>query len=495
MYPPRSQKNEGRKKARKRKIGKAWIITNLVLLLMIVGLFGYYYIFEHRESSSLAENAGLLQQENKAKTDSAGGGQSSSPIRENVTAVSNEQMDDSSNGGEQADDDKTEHSSDTATDTDSRPVTTSDTNIPEGNSSESGVSSENAGQSPDSSSNKGASNSENSADPNESEQGKNVASDGTASPTVTLHFVGDVQFSGKVEQRLEKNGFDFPYQYLGNLFRKDDLTIANLETPVTTGGVGALNKTYVYKSSPKALTALAAAGIDAVNLANNHILDQGTDGLLDTLKYLKENDIAYTGAGRNAKEAYAPHYFERKGIKIALLGATRVMPEANWNAGAKQPGVAGAYDSTAIVKSIREARKQADLVIIIAHWGKERVTVLEPHQTELSHAFVDAGADLVIGGHPHVLQGMEQYKGKWIAYSTGNFIFSKSTVPATWDTAIFQATCTRAGACRMKLTPYRAELGQPVPMKDAEAGKILQGVAAMSPANVSVGADGSVTAR
>ncbi|MGW8956380.1 CapA family protein [Paenibacillus sp. NPDC055715] len=437
MYPPRSQKNEGRKKAKKQKIGKAWIITNLVLLLMIAGLFGYYYIFEHGKSSSFAENNGLLQQENKAKTDSAGGGQSSSPIRENVTAVSNEQLDNSSNGDEQAA----------------------------------------------------------STDPNESEQGKKAATDGTASPTVMLHFIGDVQFFGKVEQRLEKNGFDFPYQYLGNLFRKDDLTIANLETPVTTGGVGALNKTYVYKSSPKALTALAAAGIDAVNLANNHILDQGTDGLLDTLKYLKEDDIAYTGAGRNAKEAYAPHYFERKGIKIALLGATRVMPEANWNAGVKQPGVAGAYDSTAIVKSIREAREQADLVIVIAHWGKERVTVLEPHQTELSHAFIDAGADLVIGGHPHVLQGMEQYKGKWIAYSTGNFIFSKSTVPATWDTAIFQATCTRTGACSMKLTPYRAELGQPVPLKDAEASKILQGVAAMSPGNVSVGADGIVTAR
>ncbi|MET3209217.1 UNVERIFIED_CONTAM: poly-gamma-glutamate capsule biosynthesis protein CapA/YwtB (metallophosphatase superfamily) [Paenibacillus sp. PvR008] len=495
MYPPRSQKNEGRKKARKRKIGKAWIITNLVLLLMIAGLFGYYYIFEHGKSSSLAENAGLLQQENKAKTDSAGGGQSSSRIRKNVTAVSNEQLDDSFNGDEQAADDKTEQPSDTATDTDSRPATSSDTNVAEGNSSASGSSSEKDGQSPGSSSNKDASDSGKSTDPNESEQGKKAASDGTASPTVTLHFVGDVQFSGKVEQSLENNGFYFPYQYLGNLFRKDDLTIANLETPVTTGGVGALNKTYVYKSSPKALTALAAAGIDAVNLANNHILDQGTDGLLDTLKYLKENDIAYTGAGRNVKEAYAPHYFERKGIKIALLGATRVMPEASWNAGAKQPGVAGAYDSTAIVKSIREARKQADLVIVIAHWGKERATALEPHQTELSHAFIDAGADLVIGGHPHVLQGMEQYKGKWIAYSTGNFIFSKSTLPATWDTAIFQATCTRTGACSMKLTPYRAELGQPVPLKDAEASKILQGVAAMSPGNVSVGADGTVTAR
>lgn len=410
MYLPRSQRNKGWKKARKPRIGKAWIMTNVVLLLMIVGLFGYYYIFERGSSSPLAENAELSQSEKNVQAGSAGKGRSAVPMSETRTI-------------------------------------------------------------------------------------NNAETVGEASQKVTLHFIGDVQFSGKVEQRLEKNGYNFPYQYLGNLFRKDDLTIANLETPVTAGGVGALNKTYVYKSSPKALTALATAGIDTVNLANNHILDQGTVGLLDTLKNLDEQGIAYAGAGRNAKEAYAPHYFERKGIKIALLGVTRVIPKANWNAGAKQPGVAGAYDSTAIVKSIREARMRADLVIVIAHWGKERATALEPHQTELAHAFIDAGADLVIGGHPHVLQGMEQYKGKWIAYSTGNFIFSKSTVPATWDTAIFQATCTRSRVCDMKLTPYRAELGQAIPLKGAEASKILQKVAALPPGNVSIGGDGAVSAR
>ncbi|WP_226000761.1 CapA family protein [Paenibacillus sp. BJ-4] len=462
MYPPRSQRNEGRKITRKTKIGKAWILTNLVLLLMIIGLFGYYYIFERGGSSSLADNEEHSQSEKKIHTGSTGEGEASAPVSKNFTALSSKQLNEGSDVDEQAADDGAKQVSDAVVDTGNRPVTPSDTQDSEGNTT-------------------------NSDSPQENE--------GKASPTVTLHFVGDVQFSGKVEQRLEKNGFDFPYQYLGNLFRKDDLTVANLETPVTTGGVGALNKTYVYKSSPKALTALATAGIDAVNLANNHILDQGTGGLLDTLKYLDEKGIAHAGAGRNAKEAYAPHYFERKGIKIALLGATRVMPEANWNAGVKQPGVAGAYDSTAIVKSIREARRQADLVIVIAHWGKERATALEPHQTELSHAFIDAGADLVIGGHPHVLQGMEQYKGKWIAYSTGNFIFSKSTVPATWDTAIFQATCTRSGTCDMKLTPYRAELGQPIPLKDAEANKILQRVAALSPGNVSIGADGTVSAH
>ncbi|MBU9708233.1 CapA family protein [Paenibacillus sp. AK121] len=473
MYPPRSQRNEGRKRARKPKIGKAWIITNLVLLFMIVGLFGYYYIFEHDSSGSLAENAKYSQTEKNIQTGSAND--------ENSTPSGSEDVNETKDS--------------TVPDTSSRPVTTPDTNASEGSSSGAKSSSEKDGQAQEDSPNKDVNNDD---APTEKRGTKDVIKSNTDdgnSPAVILHFIGDVQFSGKVEQRLEQNGFDFPYQYLGSLFHKDDLTIANLETPVTTNGVGALNKTYVYKSSPKALTAMAAAGVDAVNLANNHILDQGTSGLLDTLKYLDEKGIAHAGAGRNAKEAYAPHYFERNGIKIALLGATRVMPEANWNASAKQPGVAGAYDSTAIVKSIREARNQADLVIVVAHWGKERATTLEPHQTELSHAFIDAGADLVIGGHPHVLQGMEQYKGKWIAYSTGNFIFSKSTVPATWDTAIFQATCTRNGDCKMKLTPYRAELGQPIPLKDVEASKILQKVAALSPSNVSIGVDGTVSAQ
>ncbi|WP_342428637.1 CapA family protein [Paenibacillus sp. FSL L8-0158] len=492
MYPPRSQRNEGRKKARKPKIGKAWIFTNLVLLLMIVGLFGYYYIFKHDNSGSLVENAGYSQTEKKIQTGSASEERFTPSVSENDTALSNKQLDEGPNADRQFADNETKQSA--ALDTSHRPAITSDTNAPEGSSSGAKLSSGKDGQAGNDMS-KDVYDGNPSADKGGTEDVKKSKTDGADSPTVTLHFVGDVQFSGKVEQRLEQNGFDFPYQYLGNLFHKDDLTMANLETPVTTNGVGALNKTYVYKSSPKALTGLAAAGIDAVNLANNHILDQGTGGLLDTLKYLDEKGIAHAGAGRNAKEAYAPHYFERKGIKIALLGTTRVMPEANWNAGAKLPGVAGAYDSTAIVKSIREARMQADLVIVIAHWGKERATALEPHQTELSHAFIDAGADLVIGGHPHVLQGMEQYKGKWIAYSTGNFIFSKSTVPATWDTAIFQATCTRKGACEMKLTPYRAELGQPIPLKDTEASKILQRVAALSPGNVSIGMDGTVSAQ
>ena len=253
---------------------------------------------------------------------------------------------------------------------------------------------------------------------------KGAPSTSDSSKNVTIHFVGDIQFSGKVAELLGKNGYDYPFAKLGSMFQSDDLTIGNLETPVTHGGTGAEDKTYVYKSSPKSLQAMAAA-VDAVNLANNHILDQGVEGLVDTLTYLNDYGIAHAGAGMNGTEAYEPAYFERKGMKIALLGFSRVVPVASWKADGNRAGVAEAYDSTRAVAAIQSARKKADLVIVVAHWGEERVSTPNADQTRLAHEFVDAGADLIIGGHPHVLQGLEYYKGKWIAYSTG-ILFSRN---------------------------------------------------------------------
>lgn len=313
-----------------------------------------------------------------------------------------------------------------------------------------------------------------------------------AKESVTMHFAGDVQFSGKVEDLLLKKGFDHPYQHLGSLFTNDDLTFINLETPVTSGGVAAQNKSFVYKSSPKALKSLAAAGVDVVNLANNHILDQGVKGLTDTLTHLKDNKLAYVGAGLNRKEAYSPVYYEKNGIKIALLGFTRVIPEANWRAEAGKPGVADTYNSTEAVKAIKQANKEADLVIVMAHWGQERHTTPDENQKKLGYEFIDAGADLVIGGHPHVLQGLESYKGKWIAYSTGNFIFSRSAIAETWKTAIFEATCQKDGNCSMKLLPYHAELAQPVPMNKKEGAALLREVQSRS-FGVKISEDGTVS--
>ncbi|KNB72565.1 CapA family protein [Brevibacillus reuszeri] len=313
-------------------------------------------------------------------------------------------------------------------------------------------------------------------------------------PTVALTFVGDVMMSGNVEKRLLEKGFDFPFAHVRSVFLQDDYTIANLETPVTLRGTPSENKEFVYKSAPESVPAMKAAGIDAVNLANNHSMDQGVEGLLDTFAALDENQIAYVGAGKDAKRAYAPVYVEKKGIRIALLGFSRVIPEVSWYAGKNQPGLAATYDPELAVKAIQEAKKNADLVVVIAHWGKEKVDFPVDHQKMLARAYIDAGADLIVGGHPHVLQGFEQYQDKWIAYSMGNFIFTRAVEPKTWDSMVLQATCTKTGDCHLKMLPYYAELGQAVPMNDADGAALIKRIESISE-NVTIEADGSVLAK
>lgn len=341
------------------------------------------------------------------------------------------------------------------------------------------------------------------ATPSTDEGGSDVASndpvsglpseDDASGKTVTLNFAGDVIFSGKAGELLEKKGYDYSYAALDGMFKKDDLTIVNLETPVTTGGVSAANKQFVFKGSPKALDSLKSAGVDAVNLANNHTLDQGEQGLRDTLSHLADRGIPYVGAGLNSEEAYSAQYFERKGIKIALLGFTRVIPASDWTAGKNKPGLASVYDSAEGLKAIAAAKKKADLVVVVVHWGKERVEQYDELQQSLGRSFIDAGADLVMGGHPHVLQGIEPYKGKWIAYSTGNFIFTRSTVPATWETAVFQAECNKEAQCSLQLKPMHAELAQPVPMNEVDGQLLLQKVEALSAGRVKISSNGKVT--
>ncbi|NGQ95948.1 CapA family protein [Brevibacillus sp. SYP-B805] len=315
--------------------------------------------------------------------------------------------------------------------------------------------------------------------------------EGAAEPVVRLTFVGDVMMSGNVESLLKAKGYDFPYAYVKTLFQQDDCTIANLETPVTERGTPAPNKEYVYKSPPAAIPPLKAAGMDVVNLANNHSMDQGEEGLLDTFRILEENGIDYVGAGADATRAYQPVMVERNGIKVAFLGFSRVVPNVGWYAGTSKPGVAISYEPTRAAEAIAAARKQADLVVVIAHWGQEKVDYPVDHQKELARAYIHAGADLVVGSHPHVLQGFESYNGKWIAYSLGNFVFTRSSVAKTWETMVLQAACTKRGTCTLKMLPFRAELGQAVPMNKQDGARLIRRVESIS-TGVRVEPDGSV---
>ncbi|WP_310832620.1 CapA family protein [Paenibacillus pedocola] len=449
MYPPRSRKREKNKRSSKRRRRTVWSWINVSLLLLITAMLTYYFIGD--------PGGGPTSQPPSAET--AG---SPSPSPEPVIAQPSATV--------------TPEPEATASPEPS-PSATPEVSPTPSPSEEAAVTS-----SPDSSG----------AGDNSSGDVSGLPGD-VSGATVKLNFAGDVIFSGKVADLLQKKGYDYSYSALDGMFQKDDLTIVNLETPITTGGVGAENKQYVFKGAPQALDALKSAGVDAVNLANNHTLDQGEQGLLDTLNNLSTRGIPYVGAGKNSQEAYTAQYFERNGIKIALLGFTRVIPHSDWMAGASKPGVASVYDSMEALKTISAAKKKADLVVVVVHWGKERVEQYDAAQQTLGRSFIDAGADLVMGGHPHVLQGIEPYKGKWIAFSTGNFIFTRSTTAATWETAVFQAECGITGQCSLTLHPMDAELGQPVPMNDADGQLLLNKVQSLSSGLVKIGSDGRVT--
>lgn len=296
---------------------------------------------------------------------------------------------------------------------------------------------------------------------------------------IRMTFVGDVMMSDKVEGILQQQGYDYPYTYVKSYFQQADLAIANLETPITTGGTRQ-EKEYSYRSSPLALPPLAEAGIDLVNLANNHSMDRGPDGLLDTIKHLKENGILYVGAGENIDEAYRAEIIEKNGMRIAFLGMNRVIPHESWKATTTRPGMTQVYDPTLALESIKKAKEQADLVVVIAHWGVEREDMPVQYQKDLARRFIDAGADLIVGSHPHVLQGFEQYNGKWIAYSLGNFIFTTNDNQKTWNSAILQAECTADGACELNVVPVLTKYALPKPLEGEQAANLLNHLSSIS---------------
>jgi poly-gamma-glutamate capsule biosynthesis protein CapA/YwtB (metallophosphatase superfamily) len=290
---------------------------------------------------------------------------------------------------------------------------------------------------------------------------------------VQLAFVGDIMMGGKVDLLLQRNGYDYPYQHISTYLSEADIAAANLENPITDRGQP-YDKQYVFRTSPLAVPELARSGLDIFSLANNHTLDFGMEGLLDTMDLLKEAGLHHIGAGMNEDEAYQPVIVDVNGIKAAYLGFSRVVPHVSWKADKKNPGLAETYDYRRPVAAIEKAKEQADIVVVLVHWGLEKKTIPEQYQTELGHRYIDAGADLVIGSHPHVLQGIESYKGKWIAYSLGNFIFTTNENAATKQSAILQTDCSRNGDCVMQVLPIHTGVAQPKPMDDVASQALFE---------------------
>lgn len=318
------------------------------------------------------------------------------------------------------------------------------------------------------------------------QEGRNEA-DGTgaAGPSededkISLAFVGDLLVNEYVSGITEREGYDYLYRQALLYLSMPDLTAGNLEYPVTEREEPVTGTPYVFKGAPETLPSMRDAGFDVLSLANNHALDQGVEGMLDTMKHLDEAGIAHMGAGRNDKEAFAPVIKEARGIKVAYVGISRVIPFVEWKADKNVAGVAETYETTRAVKAIAEAKKQADIVVVMVHWGKERTDMPEPYQTDFGRQYIDAGADLVIGSHPHVLQGFETYKGKWIAYSLGNFIFTSYPKEKAGETGVLDALCTKDGDCELTFHPMFTTAAQPTPLEGEAAQGLLDRLSSLS---------------
>jgi poly-gamma-glutamate capsule biosynthesis protein CapA/YwtB (metallophosphatase superfamily) len=239
----------------------------------------------------------------------------------------------------------------------------------------------------------------------------------------TLLFVGDVMLSRAVgEGMAARKDWSLPFRLVEEAMRDADLRYCNLECPVSDRGRN-LHHLYSFRADPRALEGLEAAGFNVASQANNHAYDWGPQALLDSLDRLRAAGIHPVGAGQNMLEAHYPVLVRLGDLRIAFLAYVNIDP-AEATAGADRPGVAW-LDLPQVLTDIRFARPLADLVIVCPHWGVEYAVKPTREQVDEAHQMIDAGADMIVGSHPHVVQPVEHYNGHWIAYSLGNFIFDQ----------------------------------------------------------------------
>lgn len=273
---------------------------------------------------------------------------------------------------------------------------------------------------------------------------------------IRLLFAGDLYLTELLQDKYRRTGIGAAAtEDLLAFLKEGDLFILNQEFPFGTTGEAMEEKEYTFRVPPDLVSVPSDLGVDLVTLANNHILDFGRSPLTETLAALDGAGIAHVGAGEDLEAAKALRTFEIQGKTIGFLGASRVIPEASWNASKYNSGVFTTYDATQLVAEIQKAKESCDFVAVLVHWGIERNTFPEDYQKTLAHQYIDAGADAVIGSHPHVLQGIEYYQGKPVFYSLGNFIFSNGP----YESMIAELELTN-GETRVRVIPCASEGNQ-----------------------------------
>ncbi len=303
--------------------------------------------------------------------------------------------------------------------------------------------------------------------------------------SVTLAAVGDILLAGSVSALIKQKGADFPFAKMKAVLQKSDLAFGNLECCVSRRG-SPLEKQFTFRADPSLVPVLARTGFDVVSLANNHAWDYGREALEDTVRVVRGSGVKTVGAGADRAEAHRLVIVRKNGLKIGFLAYLGLLPPLIPESETLPCLSVGS--EAAIRREVEAARPQVDFLIVSLHAGQENAVQQTPRQTLFARTAIDAGADLVIGHHPHVLQREERYRGKWIFYSLGNFVFSAS---GRGSGSLLTAAFFSDGTIRAEQTPLNLSGGQPRlmrPPKEHAAirtrkspGRILPGPRANSP--------------
>jgi len=298
---------------------------------------------------------------------------------------------------------------------------------------------------------------------------------GIDSAPVKINFVGDIMMSRYVGTQIAKSGDNtWPFLEVAEILSKADFTIGNLEAPFYDDA-REVRQGLVFEVKPEYVEGLRLAGFDFLSLANNHFNDHGTDGMEFTFGHLLSNDIKYFGAGHNEQEAYEPVIFSKNGVKFAVVGFTDISAGYT-RALAFKPGTAPLTEERLGWSITERAVNQegADVVIAFPHWGNEYQSEPTARQREMAHAMIDAGADLVVGAHPHVVQPIEHYNGGLIIYGLGNFVFDQGFIRETNQGVIARVSFSRNGVVGAEFLPIHIyNFGQPRLAEGDEVAEIL----------------------
>jgi hypothetical protein len=322
---------------------------------------------------------------------------------------------------------------------------------------------------------------------------------GAASPqpsgaaTVRVVSGGDVMPARSVAAYAGSNGAEAVFAGIKPVLEKGDAAWFNLEGVTSTLGTAKTEKTYTFEGPTTFPPAIAAAGVDVVTMGNNHSVDYGRAALLDTLKRLDNAGVQVVGAGKDFEDAHAPAIITTSsGATIGFLGYSDVW-WPGFEATSSHAGVAQAFTGIdRMKKDVKELAAKVDFVVVGFHWGYEYQHYPVAQQTSEGHAAIDAGADLVIGHHPHVLQGFETYHRRLIAYSLGDLVFDHISVPSG-QTVLVDAKLTADGVTARLVPAYVSQTGIPDVQHGSSATTILSLVKEYSaPLDTSVKIDGDV---